>query len=75
MSHNSALTEIKAFAEAYGLIVLQGYGIKSNLFTIAKRIGNIDAPRCPYMEPELLSIWIDGYRTAINAVEPTPVKG
>ncbi|MCM1505386.1 MAG: hypothetical protein NC127_09350 [Muribaculum sp.] len=71
MSHSYALTEINAFAEAYGFIVLQGHGIKCHTYTIAKRTGNIDAPRCPYMEPELLVIWIDGYRMGLNASAPT----
>lgn len=70
MSHNTALTEVKAFAEAYGFIVLRGQGIKAHTYTIAKRIGNIDAPRCPYMEPETLAVWIDGYRMGLNAAAP-----
>lgn len=70
MSHNSKLTEIKAFAETHGFVVLQGHGLKHHMYTIAKRMGNIDAPRCVYMEPELLAIWIDGYRMGLNASSP-----
>lgn len=75
MSQNAALTEIKAFAEVYGFTVLQGHGIKYHTYTVAKQLGNIYAPLCPYMEPELLSVWLDGYRMGINAAEPTRAEG
>lgn len=74
MAHNSALTEIKAFAKAYGFTVLQGIGIKSHMYTIAKSVGKNHFPRCPYMEPEILAIWIDGYRMGLNAAAPTQAK-
>ncbi len=70
MSQKTELDKIKVFARQHDFILLRGYGPKSNLYTVARRIGALDAPRCPYMEPELLSIWIDGYRMGLIAASP-----
>lgn len=74
MIQTDPLTQIKAFAEVHGFNVLHKETRNGDLYTIAKRIGNIDAPRCPYMLPHLLVVWIDGYCTGLNVSAPTQAE-
>lgn len=67
MTHSEALSEIKAFAEVNGFEVLMGMKRDLGKYTIAKDYNGKIAPRCPYMEPKELAIWIDGYRMGLNA--------
>lgn len=62
MTHTEALNQVKAFAGVYGYVVLRGVGMKSNTYTIAQRTERMDLPCCPYMEPQELMIWIDGFQ-------------
>lgn len=75
MSATDALTTIRAFAEVHGFELLRKETRNGDTFTISRRIGNIDAPRCPYMSPYELTIWIDGYCAGINAAAPTQAGG
>lgn len=69
----SSLKEIYAFAEVYGYTVLQGDGRYSHLYSITKTADAPSSPLCPYMLPEHLAIWVDGYRFGLNASVPTQV--
>lgn len=71
MTKTDPLTQIRAFAGAHGFNVLHKETRNGDKYTVAKRIGNIDAPRCSYMPPFELAIWIDGYCTGLSAAAPT----
>ncbi len=71
MTHIDALNQVKAFAGVYGYVVLRGIGLRSNTYTIARRTESVDLPCCPYMEPQELMIWIDGFLTGQKAHSPS----
>ena len=60
MSHDS-LPLIGAFAEVNGLKLQQGIGYHAHEYQLVKEADGREFPRCRYMEPDSLAIWIDGY--------------
>lgn len=75
MSHDS-LPLIRAFAEVNGLKLQQGIGYHAHEYQLVKEADGREFPRCRYMEPDSLAIWIDGYEEGRKEQAPIiPKRG
>lgn len=75
MSHDS-LPLIRAFAEVNSLQLRRGIGYHAHEYQFVKEIDGRAFPRCRYMEPDSLAIWIDGYEEGRKEQAPIiPKRG
>lgn len=56
-----SLSLIRAFAEVNSLQLRRGIGYHAHEYQFVKEIDGRAFPRCRYMEPDMLAVWIDGY--------------
>ncbi len=71
MAYFDALSPIRAFAEVNGFKLHRGIGYHACQYRLVKEIGGTVFPRCRYMEPDMLAVWIDGYEEGRK--EQTPI--
>lgn len=71
MAYFDALSPIWAFAEVNGFKLHRGIGYHAHEYQLVKVIGGMEFPRCRYMEPDRLAVWIDGYEEGRK--EQTPI--
>ncbi len=71
MAYLDALSPIRAFAKVNGLKLQQGIGYHAHEYQLVKEIDGREFPRCQYMEPDMLAVWIDGYEEGRK--EQTPI--
>ncbi len=75
MSHDS-LPLIRAFAEVNSLQLRRGIGYHAHEYQFVKEIDGRAFPRCRYMEPDMLAVWIDGYEEGRKEQAPIiPKRG
>ena len=75
MAHDS-LSLIRAFAEVNGFKLHRGIGYHAHEYQLIKEIDGKRFPRCRYMEPDMLAIWIDGYEEGRKEQTPiVPMRG
>lgn len=74
MTYYDALSPIRAFAEVNGLKLRQGIGYHAHEYQLVKEIGGRAFPRCRYMEPDILAVWIDGYEEGRKEQTPAVPK-
>lgn len=73
MAHDS-LPLIRAFAEVNGLRLRRGIGYHAQEYQLFKEVDGRDFPRCRYMEPDVLAVWIDGYEEGRKEQMPIAPK-
>lgn len=71
-----SLSLIRAFAEVNSLQLRRGIGYHAHEYQLVKEIDGRAFPRCRYMEPDMLAVWIDGYEEGRKEQAPIiPKRG
>lgn len=66
-----SLSFIRAFAKVNSLQLRRGIGYHAHEYQFVKEIDGRAFPRCRYMEPDMLAVWIDGFEAGRK--EQTPI--
>lgn len=71
-----SLSSIRAFAEVNGRQLRRGIGYHAHEYQFVKEIDGMEFPRCRYMEPDVLAVWIEGYEEGRKEQMPiVPKRG
>lgn len=71
-----SLSFIRAFAEVNSLQLRRGIGYHAHEYQFVKEIDGRAFPRCRYMEPDMLAVWIDGFEEGRKEQMPiVPKRG
>lgn len=69
-----SLSLIRAFAEVNSLQLRRGIGYHAHEYQFVKEIDGRAFPRCRYMEPDMLAVWIDGFEEGRKEQMPIASK-
>lgn len=69
-----SLSLIRAFAEVNSLQLRRGIGYHAHEYQFVKEIDGRAFPRCRYMEPAMLAVWIDGFEEGCKEQMPIAPK-
>lgn len=71
-----SLLLIRAFAKVNSLQLRRGIGYHAHEYQFVKEIDGRAFPRCRYMEPDILAVWIDGFEEGRKEQMPiVPKRG